>query len=65
MKKIKKTLRLLAFIVLIVLAGLGIGISGGVPIPLSNHRKKSEKENIELMENQEESSTFQESQIKG
>lgn len=56
MKSFKRALRLCVFICLIVLAGIGVGLSGGVPIPMSNSRKDTEKENIELIENQEEES---------
>lgn len=53
MSRIKRAARLLLFICLIVLAGIGIGISGGVPIPRIKTRKDSEKEKIELIESQE------------
>lgn len=56
MVRIKKALRLFVLICLIVLAGIGVGLSGGVPIPMSNSRKDTEKENIELIENKEEES---------
>lgn len=56
MSKLKQAARLLAFICLIVLAGLGIGLSGGVPIPTINNRKDSEKENIEQTDNHEKES---------
>lgn len=56
MERVKKALRLFVFICLIVLASIGIGLSGGIPIPMSNSRKDTEKENIELIENQEEES---------
>lgn len=65
MSRIKKTARLFAFICLIVLAGIGIGISGGVPIPNLKKRRESEKENMELIENQDQKSDAQKSQIKG
>lgn len=65
MKKIKKALRLLVFVCLIVLAGIGIGISGGVPIPLSKNRRDSEKENIELIDKQSEKSDSEQYQVKG
>jgi len=52
MSRIKQAARLFVFICLIVLAGLGIGLTGGMPIPTINNRKDSEKENIELTENQ-------------
>lgn len=64
MKKIKKLARLFAFICLIVLASIGVGISGGVPIPFSKSRRETEKENIELLENQDEKSGGLQDQIK-
>lgn len=59
MSRIKQAARLLIFICLIVLAGIGIGLSGGVPIPSIKNRNNSEKENIELIENQDEESDSQ------
>ena len=56
MERVKRALRLFVFICLIVLASIGVGLSGGIPIPMSNSRKDTEKENIELIENQEEES---------
>jgi len=53
MIRIKKAARLLAFACLLVLAGVGIGLSGGVPPPSLTIRRESEKENIELIEHQE------------
>jgi len=65
MSRMKKAARLFAFICLIVLAGIGIGLSGGVPIPISNHRRDSEKEHIELIEDQDKTSDDQKSQNNG
>jgi len=65
MNRVKKTARLLAFICLIILAGIGIGISGGVPIPLSKKRGRSEKDKIELIENQLKKSDTKKGQVKG
>ena len=39
MKKIKRVLKLIAFICLLVLASFGMGLSGGVPIPQVNKKK--------------------------
>jgi len=50
MKKIKRIARLLGLVCLIVLASIGMGISGGVPIPLLRNRREPEKENTELVE---------------
>jgi len=65
MIKIKKAARLFAFICLIVLAGIGIGISGGVPLPVLKNRRDPVKENIELIEQQKNKSESQLDQIKG
>lgn len=53
MSSIKRTARLFLLICLIVLAGIGIGLTGGVPLPSIKSRKDSEKEDIELMVDQE------------
>jgi len=65
MNRINKIFRLLAFICLIILAGIGIGMYGGVPLPVSKNRRKSEKENIELIENQDKNSDSQQGEIIG
>lgn len=39
MKKIKKALRLMGIAVMIVLASFGVGLSGGVTIPVSKRRE--------------------------
>ena len=41
MKKLKRILKLIAFISLLVLASFGIGLSGRVPIPQINKKKDS------------------------
>lgn len=53
MKQIKKAAKLLVLIILIVLASIGIGLAGGIPLSMSKPRKDPEKEDIELVENQE------------
>lgn len=63
MKKIKKILRLLALACLMMLAGIGVGMSGGVPIPFSK-RMESEEDTIELIDNHEEETVSYENQIK-
>lgn len=65
MSRIKRAARLFAFICLIVLAGIGIGLSGGIPVPITKNRRDSEKENIELIEEHDNSSDAQQGQIKG
>lgn len=63
MSRIKQAARLLVFICLIVLAGIGIGLSGGVPIPIIKNRRDSEKENIELIESQKKVSDSQQDKL--
>lgn len=65
MKKIKKIIKLSAFIMLLALAGVGIGLSGGVPIPLLKNRRDFEQETIELVEEKAEESDAEELEIKG
>jgi hypothetical protein len=54
MKNLKKTMRLLGLFLLIVLASIGIGISGGVPISPSNKREDAFEIKIELVESNED-----------
>ncbi len=49
MERFKKILKLLVLICLIILAGFGVGLTGGVPIPTSGQRNKT-TDNIELVE---------------
>lgn len=50
MKKVKRLLRVFVFICLIILAGIGVGLSGGVPIPSTTKRDKKSIANSELVE---------------
>ncbi len=54
MEKIKKVIRAIVWICLIMLAGIGMGISGGVPIPFMKSRRDSEKEKIEEVMNEDQ-----------
>ncbi len=65
MQRFKRILRLLAFICLIVLASIGIGLSGGVPLFSSIVRKDKDKDNTELVEETDVESDTDQSQIKG
>ena len=58
-------MRKCVFIFLILLAGIGVGLSGGVPIPKTTSRKDNEKENIELIEKNDTESDSTQSEIKG
>jgi len=60
MKKIKKAIKLFALVCLIILASLGLGIVGGIPIPFSDKRKQSSDIKIELVESIEEESDVKE-----
>ena len=57
-------MKLLAFVCLLFLAGLGIGLSGGIPLPMSNKRKQEADNNIELVVAKEEDSNLEESEFK-
>jgi hypothetical protein len=54
MNKIKMVLRHLVLVILIILAGFGIGLSGGVPIPFQNNKRDPEMAASELVEGKEE-----------
>jgi len=51
MNNFKRTLRLLGLIVLLILASVGMGIGGAMPIPTNNRRQ----EIIEIQMDSEES----------
>jgi len=53
MKRFKKLLRMIGYILLIILAGFGIGLSGGVPLPTTKKRDRAEFD-VELMESNDE-----------
>lgn len=45
----------MAFVCLLVLAGLGIGLTGGLPLPTADKRSQVPEINIERVERKEES----------
>lgn len=47
-------LKLIAYISLIILAGFGIGLSGGVPIPPANKKKDPAEVTDEQVESEQE-----------
>jgi hypothetical protein len=65
MKKIKEVIKLLAFMCLIVLASIGVGLSGGVPLPTFKSRRDPIKEKIELIEDEESREESKKGSIKG
>ena len=64
MKSFKKTLRLLGLVFLIVLASLGIGFVGGVPIPPSKKREDTIELKTELVEDKEDETKLFQFKIK-
>lgn len=54
MKSFKKILRLLGLVLLIVLASVGLGIGGGIPIPPSNKKEDTIEIKVELVESNED-----------
>jgi hypothetical protein len=55
MKTLKKGVRTFVIICLIILAGMGLGLSGGVPVPNNNRRndKTEFKNELEAKEQDE------------
>ena len=64
MERFKNILKLSALVLLIVLASVGIGMAGGVPIPSSNKRKDSTDLKIELVESNVDNTRVGQSDIK-
>ncbi len=64
MKSFKKILRLSGLVLLIVLASVGIGLAGVVPIPTSTKKEDMIEINVELVESHEEKTKFILFQIK-
>lgn len=60
MQSFKKTMRLFGLGLLIVLATLGIGIGGGVPIPPNKKREDSTEIKTELVEVKDEKTKLNE-----
>jgi hypothetical protein len=54
MKKTQRVLRHLVLIILIVLAVLGVGLSGGIPLNKVKSREDHVIDDIELVENDNE-----------
>ena len=65
MKRFKLILRRLLLISLIVLASVGIGLSGGIPIPSFGKREDKQEINNEAVEIDEEESSMPSAEIKG
>ena len=64
MKSFKKTFKLLGLVFLIVLASVGIGFGGGIPIPSSNKREDTIAIKIELVESNKDETKLIEVDIK-
>ncbi len=56
MNRFKQFLRRLLFIALIILASLGVGLSGGIPVPKIGKRRDKSEINNESVEKEEKTS---------
>ncbi len=54
MKKAKRVFKFILFVLLICMACIGVGLSGGVPIPFNNAKRDPQKDKIELVEKEDE-----------
>ena len=50
MKRFKKAVRYIFLVLFIFLAGMGVGLVGGVPVPLSKRKENDPVFKIELVE---------------
>ncbi|MCB0705762.1 MAG: hypothetical protein KDC34_10655 [Saprospiraceae bacterium] len=64
MERFKKLMRLLLLVILIVLASLGIGIAGGIPIPTSKKSQQPIEINAELIDKKKEKTSVKEQEVK-
>ena len=64
MERFKKFIRISFFILLIVLASLGVGLSGGVPIPFSNKRRQEREIKIELIKEEKDENKKETTRVK-
>lgn len=54
MEKLKKIIRISGLVIMVILASVGLGLVGGVPIPSSSRSKEPIEINIELEESNDE-----------
>jgi hypothetical protein len=64
MKSFKKALKLLGLVLLIVLASVGLGIGGGIPISPSNKKEDTIEIKVELVESKEDKTELGQFNIK-
>lgn len=64
MRKFKKVLRLLWLVIFIILGSVGVGLGGGVPIPLSGKKREVIEVQTEMPESDEEETKTAEFKIK-
>lgn len=63
MKRFKKKLKLLCYVILIILASLAAGI-GGAPIPMRGRKEERNEIKIELIDTKEEETESDDRSIK-
>lgn len=59
MKNLKKVLRILLIVCLIILAGFGVGLFGGIPAPNNSRRKDKTEVQTELKEEERKKDVFE------
>ena len=64
MKRFNTWLRRLLFVCLIVLASVGIGLSGGVPIPNMGKREEKQEINNETLDDEGEEGTLPSAELR-
>lgn len=64
MKSLKKTIKLLGFVLLIILASVGVGIGGGAPVLPTSKKEDSIEIKVELPESKDNENEVIEINIK-
>lgn len=63
MKKIKRILRIIAFVFLIILACTGMGLTGAAPVSSSKRQQLPDEVHVEMIEENEEEENEEEQAI--
>lgn len=59
MNTFKRKLRQIGFIVLIILASVGVGLTGGIPIPKTSRKKETHEIAVEKVDEENDESKKQ------